>query len=169
MADFPLQTNWVYKKKCTGFAGGIFHGLIVFGCLLLVLSPYLSSPIVWLAALSIFGGHFIQDTVQEPWDHKSMRSFIGYMLDQLGHLWWSFLVWMAYLLPIQSSSVGPSWYGGMVVPGFLFGLLVVTYGWETTYFLAVNDENTSFKRRNRSMILRGILYTALFFLVLLFL
>lgn len=163
LADFPLQTNWVYRLKCTSIAGGLVHALGVFIPLFLVLSPYLSSEEAWLALSIIVMGHFIQDTAQEPWHPKKNRSFAGYLFDQLGHLWWSFLVWIAYLVPLQSEAlVSGIWYQNPWIPLFFLGLIVVTYVWETTVFLWQKKSRTVFVRNYGAMTGRGFIFSVIF-------
>lgn len=162
LADFPLQTNWVYRLKCTSIAGGMAHAVGVFIPLFVVLLPYLSSEEAWLALATIVVGHFIQDTAQEPWHPKKNRSFLGYIFDQSGHLWWSFLVWIVYLVPIKSEAlVWDSWYQESSVPLFLLGLILVTYVWETTIFLWHGKSKTLFVRNYGAMIRRGFIFSVI--------
>lgn len=163
IADFPLQTNWVYRLKCTSIAGGLVHAMGVFIPLFIILLPYLSSEEAWLALATIVVGHFIQDTAQEPWHPKKNRSFLGYVFDQSGHLWWSFLVWIVYLVPIRTESlVWNDWYLNSTLPLFLLGLIVTTYVWETTNFLWKGGSRKPFVRRYGSMMQRGFIFSILF-------
>lgn len=163
LADFPLQTNKVYKLKCTNFVGGLVHGGGVLLALLVILFPYLDSPQAWIGIATIVCGHFIQDAAQEPWVRHSLRSFRGYILDQTGHMWWSFLVWIIYFIPL-AGFLGKefSLYENIISPLFILGLLLVTYVWETTVFLWREDENTPFSRNYKHLVIRGVVYSIVF-------
>lgn len=163
LADFPLQTNAVYRLKCKDFKGGIVHGGIVFLTLMVILSPFLHHVEAWFALVTIAGGHFIQDTTQEPWNSRIDRSFVGYLLDQTGHLWWTFLVWLVYLVPIQSDSlVSNSWYLEPSLPLYILGLVLTTYVAETTKYLLNSKSTPVFIRNYKQMLYRGLIFTALF-------
>ena len=88
---------------------------------------------------------------------------MGYILDQMGHLWWSFLVWVVYLVPIQMDPIiHGAWYVDFRIPLFLLGLVLTTYVIETTIYLWTRLKDQVFVRNYRNMFYRGLIFTGLF-------
>lgn len=81
IADFPLQTNWVYKWKSRSSAGVAFHVAIHLGVTaLLIRDPLRHWPLLAVLGLA----HFVTD-----WLKLRLPSSVqtpGFLLDQAAHV-----------------------------------------------------------------------------------
>jgi len=86
IADFPLQTAYIYKLKGRGIIGIIPHVLIVFACMTLLAWPYLHLPLMWVFLAFLALSHLIQDRLKILLNAHSKSHFIAYFLDQAMHI-----------------------------------------------------------------------------------
>jgi hypothetical protein len=140
IADFPLQTDWVYKQKVRGIGGVVLHCGIVSLLNVLLLAPYLAMTTAWEAIVFIFIVHVGLDQSKikitqrrRSWDN------IGYFFLDQGFHYLSIL--MAVVLfdlnALPSPAPVPSWlafynddrwvWGAIVVVASAFGGKVALY------------------------------------------
>ncbi len=81
IADFPLQTGWVYKMKIKSLRGLILH---------VAMHPVITALLIkdvgqwWGILLGLFGLHFLIDWVKLR--IKTKIQVAGFLLDQLAHV-----------------------------------------------------------------------------------
>ncbi len=81
LADFPLQTDFIYKLKIRGWYGIIPHALVHIGVLALVLAQ---PDHYWPLLFTVFSAHFFIDWVKLRL-RVPVESF-GFLADQLFHV-----------------------------------------------------------------------------------
>ena len=85
LADFPFQTNFIFRLKQRGGKGVLLHALIVVLCCLMLSWPFLTIPQL-LGFIALIGiSHFIQDTLKLKFSNPGSQFWL-YILDQLFHL-----------------------------------------------------------------------------------
>lgn len=170
LADFPLHTDYIYRKKITNpFIGLSVHGLVYLIALLVCCFPYLE--IEWFSFAGItFNGvetvflltliHMASDYI----DVSDNHNLIG--INALMFLCWQ-IIEIAVLFvvaPILPQSTGVSlWLLKFII--ILCGLIIVTFILMVLIHLFIKDfthkNYPSFDERYISMIYRGGLYMAL--------
>lgn len=87
IADFPLQTDFVFQLKQKKKWGVVLHGLIHFGLGAMILLPYWKSPDLWFGLLIISVSHVLIDKYKLNLGvSRSVMSFFFFWLDQLTHI-----------------------------------------------------------------------------------
>ena len=87
IADFPLQTNQIFKIKTNTEWGVIIHTLIVLIFSILFAFPYLEDPKVIIVLLVIFLSHTVIDKLKMEYSKKIKNQSIRILLlDQALHL-----------------------------------------------------------------------------------
>ncbi|MFC2149443.1 DUF3307 domain-containing protein [Candidatus Auribacterota bacterium] len=88
IADFPLQTDNIYRLKIKGHLGLFLHSLIIFFVSLLFVLPLLKLPVVWILLILIMATHYLIDWLKVRYSKQlKLRSvFWGFILDQVLHV-----------------------------------------------------------------------------------
>lgn len=170
LADFPLHSDYIYRKKITNpFKGLSVHGLVYLAALLVCCFPYLEIPWFTFAGISFNGVetvflltliHMASDFI----DISDNHDLIG--INALMFLCWQGIeIAVLFLVaPILPQSTGVSlWLLKCII--ILCGLIFVTYVLMVLIHLFIKDfvrkKYPSFDERYISMIYRGGLYMAL--------
>ncbi len=87
IADFPLQTNKIFKVKNNTEWGVLFHTLIVLIFSLLLTFPYLKDPKVIIIIIIIFLSHTVIDKLKLEYSKKTNKASTRILLlDQALHI-----------------------------------------------------------------------------------
>ena len=87
IADFPLQTNQIFKIKMNTQWGVLLHTLIVLIFSILFTFPYLEDPKVMIILLVIFLSHTVIDKLKLEYSKKTKNQSIRILLlDQVLHI-----------------------------------------------------------------------------------
>jgi hypothetical protein len=87
VADFPLQTNQIFKVKTNTEWGVLIHTLIVLIFSILFTFPYLEDPKVIIILLVIFLSHTVIDKLKMEYSNKTKnQSMKILLLDQALHI-----------------------------------------------------------------------------------
>jgi len=87
IADFPLQTNQIFKVKTNTEWGVLIHTLIVLIFSILFAFPYLEAPKVIIILLVIFLSHTVIDKLKMEYSKKTKNQSIRILLlDQALHI-----------------------------------------------------------------------------------
>ena len=87
IADFPLQTNQIFKVKTNTEWGVLIHTLIVLIFSILFAFPYLEDPKVIIILLVIFLSHTVIDKLKMEYSKKTKNQSIRILLlDQALHI-----------------------------------------------------------------------------------
>lgn len=87
VADFPLQTNQIFKVKTNTEWGVLIHTLIVLIFSILFTFPYLEDPKVIIILLVIFLSHTVIDKLKMEYSKKTKNQSIRILLlDQVLHI-----------------------------------------------------------------------------------
>jgi hypothetical protein len=110
VADFPLQTGWVFREKTEHTWGVVYHGSVA-GVLGFALAwPYLRYPRTWLILAAVWIFHIFVDKGKTLLNSKAVRS------------WW--LVFVAD----QALHIGSLWAAAVLINGPDLGRNVFLYG-----------------------------------------
>lgn len=87
IADFPMQTNQIFKVKANTEWGVLIHTLIVLIFSILFAFPYLEDPKVMIILLVIFLSHTVIDKLKMEYSKKTKNQGIRILLlDQALHV-----------------------------------------------------------------------------------
>jgi len=88
IADFPLQTDEIYRLKIRGHPGQLLHVLVIFAVSALFVGPFLGIPAMWGVLVFIAVSHYIIDCTKLIWNDriKGPWLFWGFIADQLLHV-----------------------------------------------------------------------------------
>ncbi len=87
IADFPMQTNQIFKVKANTEWGVLIHTLIVLIFSILFAFPYLEDPKVIIILLIIFLSHTVIDKLKMEYSKKTKNQSIRILLlDQALHI-----------------------------------------------------------------------------------
>ncbi len=87
IADFPLQTNQIFKVKTNTEWGVLVHALIVLIFSIFFAFPYLEDPKVIIVLLVIFLSHTVIDKLKMEYSKKTKNQSIRILLlDQFLHI-----------------------------------------------------------------------------------
>lgn len=118
IADYPLQTGWVFRKKTEHTWGVVYHGSVA-GVLGFVFAwPYLRSPMAWLVLFGIWIFHILLDKGKTLLNSKAVRS------------WW--LVFVAD----QALHIGSAWAAAVIIDRPDLGRDIFIYGSDPLFQLA---------------------------------
>ena len=152
VADFPLQTNWIFTQKTKGAMGGVWHSAVVALCTLtavlpwLIVAPWRVLPVV--GALTAV--HYVQDSVKIfCWEKRRYPLLLGYGGDQVVH------GGMPLGAPVSAWQV--AWYSPPLIVCGIF-LVGMTWCWDTTvHILRVRRGYRGVLRRDYAgMVVRGV-------------
>jgi len=79
IADYPLQTDWVFKVRHAHRSGILVHILLQVLTTIILLSPYLLNLRTWLVIAGIFVTHLLIDQIRK-------NNIWVFLLDQVLHL-----------------------------------------------------------------------------------
>ena len=170
LADFPLHSDYIYRKKITNpFKGLSVHGLVYLITLLVCCIPYLEIPWFTFAGISFNGVEtiFLLTLVHMASDYIDIsdnHNLVG--INALMFLCWQAIeIAVLFLIaPILPKSAGVTlWLLKFII--ILCGLIVVTYVLMVLTHLFIKDfvrkKYPSFDERYINMIYRGGLYMVL--------
>ena len=170
LADFPLHSDYIYRKKITNpFKGLSVHGLVYLITLLVCCIPYLEIPWFTFAGISFNGVEtiFLLTLVHMASDYIDIsdnHNLVG--INALMFLCWQAIeIAVLFLVaPILPKSAGVTlWLLKFII--ILCGLIVVTYVLMVLTHLFIKDfvrkKYPSFDERYINMIYRGGLYMVL--------
>ena len=118
VADFPLQTNWVYRLKVRSTAGLALHAATHVVFTALIISDPLND---WLMLALIGLVHFTIDRQKLHWRGSALG---GFLLDQAIHI--TSLVLIATIFPVQST-IPVEWLGPALAYATLPALLMALW------------------------------------------
>ena len=170
LADFPLHSDYIYRKKITNpFKGLSVHGLVYLIALLVCCFPYLEIPWFTFAGIPFNGVEtvFLLTLIHMASDYIDIsdnHSLVG--INALMFLCWQGIeIAVLFLVsPILPQSAGVTlWLLKLII--ILCGLIFVTYFLMVLTHLFIKDfvrkKYPSFDERYITMIYRGGLYMAL--------
>lgn len=165
LADYPLQTDWIYAQKVRSLAGGGWHAGVLLACYALALAPFLTDWRVAAGIVAITFLHFLQDSYKASnYDHAHQNALPGYLLDQLLHV--ATYAALAFFCT-QLGLLPPAWWAAawQTAPYagfFAAGLFLVTFAWDVTAHVAVRHTLTAktYRRDWRGIGLRAAVWTA---------
>jgi hypothetical protein len=102
IADFPLQTDWIFRLKSRHWAGVLLHAAIHAGVTALLLQ---NPPRHWPMLVTLGGIHFITDWLKLRVKFK-LRS-PGFILDQAAH---GLALLLLATWPVQMAGILPPIY-----------------------------------------------------------
>ncbi|HRZ86956.1 MAG TPA: DUF3307 domain-containing protein [bacterium] len=114
IADFPLQTDEIYRLKIKGQSGQVLHALVIFCVSAACVAPFLGKPEAWAALLFIGVGHYIIDCAKLLLNDRitSRWIFFGFIADQVAHI--ATISFACFLIPslhnAQYISHAPHWW-----------------------------------------------------------
>jgi len=123
IADFPLQTNGLYRLKSRHWAGVLLHAAIHY----LITALLIKNPLThWHALIPLFVLHVIIDWVKLQVDFKFQS--LGFLLDQMIHLLALVLLaaWLSKISGILSPMILYPALAYALIPGLLMFLSVLT-------------------------------------------
>lgn len=121
IADFPLQSNFIFRLKTRSFAGLFLH----VGVHLLILSLLLvASWRYWPVLLFLGISHFVIDWVKLNW--QTSLEWPAFLLDQCAHI--AVLVVIAVWQPEMVLRPMPAWLLGLGLLGVLLSAIAM-FGW----------------------------------------
>lgn len=88
IADFPLQTDEIYRLKVKGQFGQFLHAFVIVAVSALFVAPFLTIPSMWAVLAFIGVCHYIIDNTKLIWNDriKDKWLFWGFLLDQALHI-----------------------------------------------------------------------------------
>ncbi|MDP8262862.1 MAG: DUF3307 domain-containing protein [Candidatus Ancaeobacter aquaticus] len=102
IADFPLQTNYIYSLKIKGHWGLFVHSFMIFIVAVLFAVPFLHLWSVWVLLITIAVLHYIIDwskTVLNKYITKK-NIFTGFIADQVVHL---SIYLLCFMIPLNGT------------------------------------------------------------------
>jgi hypothetical protein len=118
VADYPLQTGWVFREKTEHTWGVVYHGSVAGVLGFALAGPYLRYPKTWLVLIGLWLFHIFLDKGKTLLNSKVVRS------------WW--LVFIAD----QALHVGSVWVAAILINGPELGRDVFLWGNDTFFQLA---------------------------------
>jgi hypothetical protein len=118
IADFPLQTSWIYRLKTRSWQGVLLHSLIHVAVTALLIRP-VSAILPLLLVLGVL--HFITDCIKIKIPAK--RQAPGFLIDQFVHITVIFglaRIWRDQL----ASTLAPSLLTLLIVYGTFLGTMI---------------------------------------------
>lgn len=122
IADFPLQSNWIYRLKNASNVGIALHSLIhVLAAVVLARDTFH----FWWYWLFLFVTHFITDWVKLR--VKTAKQWIGFLVDQLVHL--SVVIIMVWMKPDLTSVLPLTVLYPLLILGFVPAIFMFYWIW----------------------------------------
>lgn len=120
IADFPLQTNWIYAMKLKSNKGILIHVLIH----LIVTSLLIKDPLSHLPLLAILGAsHFLFDWLKLR--YPTQRQVPGFLVDQVLHL--GALTFLAFNYPDVQTALGGWWLYVALFYAFIPPIIMIVW------------------------------------------
>lgn len=121
IADFPLQSNFVFRLKTRSFAGLLLHvGIHIFILCLVLVEPWRYWPVLLFLGVS----HFLIDWVKVRW--QSFPEWPAFLLDQGAHL--AVLTIIVLWQPNMILRPMPAWLLGLGLFGAFLSAIAM-FGW----------------------------------------
>jgi len=108
IADFPLQTDTIYRLKTRYTWGVLPHVFICTVINTLALLPYLQNINTWIAIVFLAAVHIVLDRTKISVSEKIARdNFIQFSIDQFLHILsiWLAAVWLNHTIDVSSYQV----------------------------------------------------------------
>ena|GEM_PF-1660488 len=118
VADYPLQTGWVFREKTEHTWGVVYHGSVAGVLGFALAGPYLRYPRTWVVLIGVWLFHIFLDKGKTLLNSKAVRS------------WW--LVFVAD----QALHVGSVWLAAILINGPDLGRGVFLWGSDPFFQLA---------------------------------
>jgi hypothetical protein len=182
IADFLLQPYQLVRWKRKEWQGMLFHSVVHLLINLVILWPFMPNVTVIWGVLTLCAAHFLVDTIKVQIEIKGRRYRTYFLMDQLAHLLIIMFVGV-FIGDVGFSSGYIEEYG--VIASFLagvyqntyiiFGLSIIifsTYAIEIFAFQGVREREiakvSSFRLNYRAMLKRGIVFTAIYAIFIIF-
>ena len=164
LGDFVFQSDRLIQKKYRHWGGVLQHASIVTIFNILAIFPFWKQREAWWIIAIIFVVHFVQDVLKVGYEkryNQKKRSTWPFFLDQIFHF--ALMICLVTQIPLQGMEIVPD-FAGMLIKGWLAGLIVVTYVWEITLyqFKRKAKKSAKLKFQLRAMLGRLAIFTALF-------
>lgn len=146
VADFPLQTGWIFREKTAHSWGVAYHGSLAGILGFVVLWPYLRFPRTWIVLLVLWLFHILLDKGKIVLNSRAIGArWLVFVGDQAVHIVW---VWAA----------------SFFIDGRILGAEVPLYGMDrffelactylvTTYFVLFLVSSIKASRPGKSLVL----------------
>jgi len=87
LADFALQTDYIYYLRVKFSWGVVFHSLVFAGLSVILLTPYLNEQRTWLLIAILWGSHTLLDKLKNNYIFSTGEDSIWwFLMDQVVHL-----------------------------------------------------------------------------------
>jgi hypothetical protein len=113
LADFPLQTDTVFRLKQKSMMGVLLHAGIFAAVALIIFFPFLAHSAVWIAILALTLLHIVIDRAKVFLSlRKATDNFIYFAVDQILHFLsiWIAGQWLSQALRSITRSLAPFYY-----------------------------------------------------------
>lgn len=137
--DFVSQSNDLIQRKYKSWIGNFEHVCIIAFFTILVLFPYWCEPYAWLAIITIFATHFLQDLIKIKYDLKyneKQKSVVPFFLDQVIHI--ALIVYLAQVIqnlqPLNLPATILNIYSSPFLITYLLGLVLFSYAYDITFY-----------------------------------
>lgn len=118
LADFPLQTDTVFRLKQKSMMGVLLHAGIFSAVALIIFFPFLSQAAAWIAILALTLLHIVIDRAKVFLSlRKATDNFIYFAVDQVLHVVtiWIAGDWLGRTIMAAAPSVPPFYYNNRLV------------------------------------------------------
>ncbi|MDP8218103.1 MAG: DUF3307 domain-containing protein [Candidatus Theseobacter exili] len=176
IADFPLQTDFVYRSKRMNKWGGLLHGTILALCMAALSFPFWDYFQLWAFIAFVCGTHIILDWKKNSIkdESKVFKSLMLFIFDQIFHIT---IISLVFLTPLTSITPLPSsnspalfsiYFDNVIISQAIVFVVVVFGGMLAIYFC----EQKIFPIKPRKQLLQspektyGIVERSLFFIIL---
>ena len=175
IADFVLQPDRIVKMKHESWKGNLIHSGIHGLTGLVIMTPFLPNPAVFIAILIVTVSHFFIDSAKIQIEKSAHRFVKTFLLDQSAHL--ILIIGAGYLL--RNEQVAPwfsefrfaeMWYLNPLVAVGLILIILATYGYELLLYQYDRSKkrDTGFKPNRRRMVRNLLLFGVVYVLFLIF-
>jgi len=160
IADFPLQTDFIFKARYKYKYGGVYHILVHTVCNIFFLTPFLTYYQTWIAIAGISLLHYFIDRIKKT-------NIITFFLDQILH------IGILIVVAIGLRGLNPLYILGdvnnlffnteliLILIGFMFSTFFSTifiYFIKMTWFKDYNDTPLEGYEKFSGFIDRGVVY-----------
>lgn len=166
VADFPLQTDEIYRLKVKTWQGTFLHAAIVSLAMAGMAFPYWENIWIWLFVILIGITHVLEDRFKVKLESRVPDRFLLFSLDQGIHL--ALLILLYFLIPplrqLPRPNLGTSFWAGLYLSDFSILLLIgsVLVAFAGPYVLNTFTTTYFKKQRQDIFLTRAELYHGLF-------
>lgn len=138
IADYPAQTDWIFRRKLEGWPGHLMHGGVVLVAQASAVFPHTLRLAPALLGLALI--HTIQDYVKVRYASRWFGALVAYFLDQALHvaLLWLASVWMVGV--VGESSPAVQWTATLAT-----AFVVVNWVYHITWRVALGEEESYYR------------------------